>query len=158
MRKSLEKIQSVDWASPKMVQVYQEKMASFKPVMRHFFTEKRREPLAWFTMRLNYARSVAVTSIVGYMVGLGDRHCSNILIDTETGEFVQIDFGIVFDEVSWPCWSWLTVSRARSSVFLKRCPSASPTMSSMASASQVSMAHSVAAPSRHFEFFVTRRN
>ncbi|KAL1411153.1 Serine/threonine-protein kinase tel1 [Vanrija albida] len=98
MRKSLDKIQSTDWASPKMVTTYQEKMASFKPVMRHFFAEKRREPLAWFTMRLNYARSVAVTSIVGYMVGLGDRHCSNILIDTETGEFVQIDFGIVFDE------------------------------------------------------------
>lgn len=73
-------------------------MGNFKPVMRHFFTEKRREPLAWFTMRLNYARSVAVTSMVGHMVGLGDRHCSNILIDRGTGELVHIDFGIAFEE------------------------------------------------------------
>jgi ataxia telangiectasia mutated family protein len=71
----------------------------FQPVMRHFFTEQHRNPTAWFAMRLNYARSVAVTSMVGHMVGLGDRHCSNILLDQSTGELVHIDFGVVFEEV-----------------------------------------------------------
>jgi ataxia telangiectasia mutated family protein len=43
-------------------------------------------------------RSVAVTSIVGYILGIGDRHSYNILMDTQTAEVVHIDFGIVFDQ------------------------------------------------------------
>lgn len=71
----------------------------FGPVMRHFFTEKHRDPVKWFAMRLNYSRSVAVTSMVGWVLGIGDRHCSNIMIDSITGEVIHIDFGIVFEEV-----------------------------------------------------------
>lgn len=56
--------------------------------------------MAWFSSRLAYARSVAVTSIVGYVVGLGDRHASNILLDQKSGELIHIDLGIAFDQVS----------------------------------------------------------
>ncbi|KAI0319394.1 hypothetical protein OF83DRAFT_1055083 [Amylostereum chailletii] len=70
----------------------------FKPVMRHFFTEKHKNPMSWFAMRLNYTRSVATTSIVGHILGLGDRHTSNILIDNQTGEAVHIDLGIAFEQ------------------------------------------------------------
>ncbi|KAI0954122.1 hypothetical protein AcV7_007443 [Taiwanofungus camphoratus] len=70
----------------------------FQPVMRHYFTEKHKTPMSWFTMRLKYARSVATTSIVGHILGLGDRHTSNILIDNGTGEVVHIDLGIAFDQ------------------------------------------------------------
>jgi len=34
---------------------------------------------------------------VGYVLGLGDRHLSNILVDNSTAELVHIDLGIVFD-------------------------------------------------------------
>lgn len=51
-------------------------------------------------MRLNYTRSVATNSIVGHLLGLGDRHVSNILLDNSTGEVVHIDFGVAFDQVS----------------------------------------------------------
>ncbi|KAG9085434.1 Serine/threonine-protein kinase tel1 [Ceratobasidium sp. UAMH 11750] len=71
---------------------------NFKPVMRHFFTEAHKLPTAWFDMRLNYQRSVATTSIVGHVLGLGDRHLSNILIHNMTGEVVHIDLGIAFDQ------------------------------------------------------------
>ena len=71
----------------------------WKPVMRHYFTEKQKEPMPWFRMRLHYARSVAATSIVGYLLGLGDRHLSNILIHNKTGEVVHIDLGIAFEQV-----------------------------------------------------------
>ena len=37
--------------------------------------------------------SVAVTSIVGYILGIGDRHLLNILLDQTTAEVVHIDFG-----------------------------------------------------------------
>lgn len=72
---------------------------NFHPVLRHFFTEVHKVPMAWFEMRLKYARSVATNSIVGHVVGLGDRHISNILIDKVSGELVHIDFGIAFDQV-----------------------------------------------------------
>lgn len=31
--------------------------------------------------------------MVGYILGLGDRHISNILIDKKTAELIHIDFG-----------------------------------------------------------------
>ena len=70
-----------------------------QPVMRHYFTERHKTPMSWFRLRLNYARSVATTSIVGHILGLGDRHTSNILLDNRTGEVVHIDLGIAFDQV-----------------------------------------------------------
>jgi len=73
----------------------------FKPVMRHFFTEKHKTPMSWFAMRLNYTRSVVTTSIVGHVLGLGDRHTSNILLDSSTGEIVHIDLGIAFEQVAF---------------------------------------------------------
>ena len=73
----------------------------FQPIFRHYFTERHKDPMSWFTMRLNYARSVATTSMVGHVVGLGDRHLANILLDQTTGELVHIDFGIAFDQVSF---------------------------------------------------------
>ena len=71
----------------------------FRPVMRHYFTEIHKTPISWFSMRLNYTRSVATTSIVGHVLGIGDRHTSNILLDNITGEIIHIDFGIAFDQV-----------------------------------------------------------
>lgn len=89
----------------------------FKPVMRHYFTEKHKTPMSWFAMRLHYARSVATNSIVGHILGLGDRHTSNILIDNKTGEVVHIDLGIAFEQVS-PC---VTVDDALLTVYRANC-------------------------------------
>ena len=35
---------------------------------------------------------------LGYILGLGDRHISNILIDKSSAEVVHIDLGIAFDQ------------------------------------------------------------
>lgn len=87
-----------------LVAQYNDIRAKTAPVMRHYFTEKHKSPIAWFATRLNYIRSVATTSIVGHVLGLGDRHVSNILMDNGTGEVVHIDLGIAFDQVSkLPC-------------------------------------------------------
>ncbi|KAA1469011.1 hypothetical protein DENSPDRAFT_795376 [Dentipellis sp. KUC8613] len=82
----------------KLLKLFLELKQRYKPVMRHFFTEKHKMPMSWFAMRLNYTRSVATTSIVGHILGLGDRHTSNILIDNSTGEVVHIDLGIAFEQ------------------------------------------------------------
>jgi FKBP12-rapamycin complex-associated protein len=47
----------------------------------------------WLERRTNYTRSLAVMSIVGYVLGLGDRHPSNLLLDRVSGKVLHIDFG-----------------------------------------------------------------
>ncbi|KAG3032424.1 Serine-protein kinase [Phytophthora cactorum] len=71
---------------------------NFTPVFHHFFLEKFPDAAVWYRRRLAYVQSAAVTSIVGYILGIGDRHSQNILIHEETGELVHIDFGVVFDQ------------------------------------------------------------
>ncbi|KAH7622345.1 putative Serine/threonine-protein kinase ATM [Nannochloris sp. 'desiccata'] len=66
--------------------------------MHKFFLDRFREPGAWFEARLAYTRSTAVNSMAGHIIGLGDRHCSNILIDENTAEVVHIDLGIAFEQ------------------------------------------------------------
>jgi serine/threonine-protein kinase ATR len=39
-----------------------------------------------------------VWSIVGHIVGLGDRHGENILVDTRSGDCVHVDFSCLFDK------------------------------------------------------------
>jgi FKBP12-rapamycin complex-associated protein len=60
----------------------------------------------WLEKRGNYTASLAITSFVGYVIGLGDRHLSNIMIHTETGRLVHIDFGDAFEVAQtrkdWP--------------------------------------------------------
>lgn len=51
----------------------------------------------WLERRTNYTRSLAVMSMVGYILGLGDRHPSNIMLDRYTGKIVHIDFGDCFE-------------------------------------------------------------
>nr|KIR86402.1 serine/threonine-protein kinase TEL1 [Cryptococcus tetragattii IND107] len=94
--KAMQEVQSVKNNDEKIIQVWTKLKKRFRPVMRQLFTEKYRDPMAWFSMRLTYARSLAVTSIVGWVLEIGDRHCSNILMDECTGELVHIDFGIAF--------------------------------------------------------------
>ena len=47
---------------------------------------------------MTYTRSVAVNSMVGYVVGLGDRHSSNILLDKTSAEMIHIDLGVAFEQ------------------------------------------------------------
>ena len=42
---------------------------------------KSRDSEEWLTRRTNYTRSLAVMSMVGYILGLGDRHPSNLMLD-----------------------------------------------------------------------------
>lgn len=51
----------------------------------------------WFERRTNYTRSLAVMSMVGYILGLGDRHPSNLMLDRMSGKILHIDFGDCFE-------------------------------------------------------------
>lgn len=41
-------------------------------------------------------------SMVGYIIGLGDRHLDNVLIDMTTGEVVHIDYNVCFEKGTAP--------------------------------------------------------
>ncbi|CAN0927744.1 Serine/threonine-protein kinase SMG1 [Linum grandiflorum] len=45
-----------------------------------------------------YSGSVAAMSIVGHILGLGDRHLDNILVDFCSGDVVHIDYNVCFDK------------------------------------------------------------
>jgi FKBP12-rapamycin complex-associated protein len=51
----------------------------------------------WLDRRTTYTRSLAVMSVVGYILGLGDRHPSNLMLDRNTGKILHIDFGDCFE-------------------------------------------------------------
>uniref|UniRef100_A0A671YIK5 non-specific serine/threonine protein kinase n=1 Tax=Sparus aurata TaxID=8175 RepID=A0A671YIK5_SPAAU len=80
------------------LQAFSEVCKNFKPVFRYFCMERFLDPAVWMEKRLAYTRSVATSSIVGYIVGLGDRHIQNILIDEQTAELVHIDLGVAFEQ------------------------------------------------------------
>eukprot|EP00727_Mastigamoeba_balamuthi_P002113 m51a1_g119 putative serine-protein kinase atm (4596) ;mRNA; f:366111-398227 len=88
-----------DKSTQEKFRVYESITASFHPAMRWFFVERYgHSPQMWFARRLAYTRSVAANSILGYIVGLGDRHSQNILIDENTAELVHIDLGVAFEQ------------------------------------------------------------
>jgi ataxia telangiectasia mutated family protein len=79
------------------ISTYRKVTERFQPVMRYFFMEYFVDPDEWFAKRLAYTRSTAAISMLGHVLGLGDRHGHNILLDTKTGEAVHIDLGIAFE-------------------------------------------------------------
>ncbi|KAK3022987.1 hypothetical protein RJ639_044981 [Escallonia herrerae] len=53
---------------------------------------------AFSTKIKRYSASVAAMSMVGHILGLGDRHLDNILLDFCTGDIVHIDYNVCFDK------------------------------------------------------------
>ncbi|KAJ7561858.1 hypothetical protein O6H91_03G044300 [Diphasiastrum complanatum] len=57
------------------------------------------EGLTAFTLKLKkFSGSVAVMSMIGHVLGLGDRHLDNILVDFTSGDVVHIDYNVCFDK------------------------------------------------------------
>lgn len=51
-----------------------------------------------FESQRSFIMSTACMSAIGYIVGLGDRHLDNILIDSFTSEVIHIDYQICFNQ------------------------------------------------------------
>ncbi|KAF2086780.1 putative phosphatidylinositol 3 and 4-kinase [Saccharata proteae CBS 121410] len=73
-------------------------LKTFKPVLYEWFMETFPKPEAWFNARLKYTRTCAVMSIVGHVLGLGDRHGENVLLREENGGVFHVDFNCLFDK------------------------------------------------------------
>ena len=64
----------------------------------------------WLARRSNFTRSLGTMSMVGYILGLGDRHPCNLMLDRQTGKIIHIDFGDCF-EVPFSCLLMCSMSR-----------------------------------------------
>ena len=53
------------------------------------------DPNLWYNAKKKYIISTAIWSMTSFLVGLGDRHPGNIMINKNTGEIIHIDFGYV---------------------------------------------------------------
>ena len=51
----------------------------------------------WISRTVRFAQTTAIASIVGYILGLGDRHPSNIMMHKLSGDVIHIDFGDCFE-------------------------------------------------------------
>lgn len=71
---------------------------NYRPCFHRWFIEKFPDPMEWLEARTTFTRSTAVWSGVGFVIGLGDRHTENILIDVTNGESVHVDFDCLFDK------------------------------------------------------------
>ncbi|KAI0053695.1 hypothetical protein FA95DRAFT_478808 [Auriscalpium vulgare] len=89
----------IKYWGPEMTAFFEAKILPlYPPVLHEWFIETFPEPSAWLASRLTYARTSAVMCMVGFILGLGDRHCENILLDENTGAVVHVDFNCLFDK------------------------------------------------------------
>lgn len=65
----------------------------------NFLNSRENVKIDRYLARQSYTRTTAVMSMVGYILGLGDRHGENILFDCESGDTVHVDFNCLFNKV-----------------------------------------------------------
>ncbi|KAK0613105.1 phosphatidyl inositol 3-kinase-like protein [Bombardia bombarda] len=73
-------------------------LSQFPPVLPDWFISQFPNPSVWFAARLKYTRSCAVMSMVGTILGLGDRHGENVLLEEGNGGIFHVDFNCLFDK------------------------------------------------------------
>uniref|UniRef100_A0A8B9FQM5 DNA-dependent protein kinase catalytic subunit n=1 Tax=Amazona collaria TaxID=241587 RepID=A0A8B9FQM5_9PSIT len=65
-------------------------------LLRRAFVKMSTSPEAFLSLRSHFASSHALICISHWILGIGDRHLSNFMINKETGGMVGIDFGYAF--------------------------------------------------------------
>ena len=70
----------------------------FPPMLHIWFQTQFPDASEWYRARGRYIRSCAAWSMVGHIVGLGDRHGENLLMDTVSGDMLHVDFACMFDK------------------------------------------------------------
>jgi serine/threonine-protein kinase ATR len=73
-------------------------MKDYPPVLFWYFVHRFVDPHAWYEARKRFIVSIAAWSAIGHVIGLGDRHSENILIDQTSGECVHVDFDCILDK------------------------------------------------------------
>ncbi|CAH6721238.1 serine/threonine-protein kinase Mec1p [[Candida] jaroonii] len=89
---------NLDSAKQDLVKLFEGILEENPPVLYKWFINQFSDPMSWYIGRNAYTRSAAVMSIVGFIIGLGDRHCENILFFKKSGSVLHIDFDCLFEK------------------------------------------------------------
>ncbi|KAH3862882.1 hypothetical protein DPMN_025857 [Dreissena polymorpha] len=65
-------------------------------LLRRSFHKLSTSPEAFHVLRSHCMKTHAMLSICQYILGIGDRHLSNFMVNLNTGEMIGIDFGHAF--------------------------------------------------------------
>ena len=76
----------------------QDDMGTDETVLWEWLKEKFPTSVDMYEWRKRFISLYAAWCIAGYFLGIGDRHCGNILIYNKTGESSYIDFDWIFDK------------------------------------------------------------
>lgn len=91
-----EKWQSIP--SDQKLAFHKDCLKKFPPVLYQWFLDNFPDPITWYNARNGFVRSYSVMAMVGHILGLGDRHCENILLDVLTGRVLHVDFDCLFEK------------------------------------------------------------
>lgn len=67
------------------------------PMLSEWFRRAFPDPSEWYLARGNFIHTTAVMSILGFVLGLGDRHGENLNLDAKTGDIFHVDFNCLFN-------------------------------------------------------------
>lgn len=96
LRRDYEKCQEIFFVSKNLkgaAKMFEELcLKTNPPLLFWWFVQAFENPNAWYEARTRFTRSSAAWAAVGHVLGVGDRHAENILVDTSSGECVHVDF------------------------------------------------------------------
>lgn len=77
---------------------FRELCYQFPPnLLRQAIVEISASPESFFVLRNNFSRTMAAMNIAHWILGVGDRHLLNILVNVKTCNLIGIDFNVVFE-------------------------------------------------------------
>ena len=80
--------------SKEVVEEYRKKVQCVPPdLLRRAFMQLSSSPEAFLVLRGHFVSTLAALSMCQYVLGIGDRHLSNFMLDMESGGVIGIDFG-----------------------------------------------------------------
>ena len=83
------------------IKVFENKLIKMHPdVFHEWFYMQFPNPVEWFNAKIAFIRTLAVMSMIGYVLGLGDRHGENILFNSNSGIFLRFSF-IFSGMITW---------------------------------------------------------
>lgn len=83
----------------KRIEKFCQYYSHFRPaVFQNYFHTNYADSYSWYLARNHFTRATAIYSMMGYIMGLGDRHAENILLFPSTGQSVHVDFNCLFNK------------------------------------------------------------